>query len=252
MIKLKSPEEIEKISASGKILGKVFQTVSGEAKVGVNLKYLDSLAFGLIKEAGAEPAFLGYRPSGAKHPYRASICASINEVVVHGIPNEYKLKNGDLLKLDFGVKYQGFYSDAALTMGIGDISRIAALLIKATKEALDKAIKTAKPGNHLGNIGFVINATAKKYGFKIVKGLTGHGIGIKLHEEPTVYNFGKRGEGMLLKPGMVLAIEPMLSIGSEKIIQRPDESWATADNSLSAHFEHTVAITIAGPKILTY
>src|SRR3989344_7117716 len=103
MIKLKSPEEIEKISASGKILGKVFQTVSGEAKVGVNLKYLDSLAFGLIKEAGAEPAFFGYRPSGAKHPYRASICASINEVVVHGIPNEYKLKNGDLLKLDFGV-----------------------------------------------------------------------------------------------------------------------------------------------------
>ncbi|MBI5401380.1 type I methionyl aminopeptidase [Candidatus Wolfebacteria bacterium] len=250
-VNLKSFREIEMIAASGKILARVFQAVAEKAEIGVSLKSLDELARELIKKSGAEPAFLGYKPAGAKKPYRASICASVNDVIVHGFPSNYKLKAGDLLKLDFGVKYQGFYSDAAATLGIGAISKQAAQLIKATKEALEEAVLAAAPGNRLGDIGFVVSKTAKKYGFKPIKGLTGHGIGKELHEDPTIYNHGKKGEGIELKPGMVLAIEPMLSAGSDEIIQKPDESWATADGSLSAHFEHTVEIIEEGSKILT-
>ncbi len=251
MIKLKLPQEIESIAASGKILSMVFKKVLKEVKIGVSLKYLNDLADKFIREAGAEPAFFGYRPSGAKYPYGASICASVNDVIVHGFPNNYKLKNGDLLKLDFGVKYQGFYSDAAATVGVGKISKEAGRLTKATRVALEEAIKVAKAGNYLGDIGFVITQTAKKYGMKVVDGLTGHGIGSNLHEDPSVYNFGKQGKGIELKAGMVLAIEPMFAIGTEKIVQKSDESWATEDGSLSAHFEHTVAITERGLKVLT-
>ncbi|MEK7657850.1 MAG: type I methionyl aminopeptidase [Patescibacteria group bacterium] len=250
-IKLKSSREIEIIAVSGKILAQVFKAVIKEAKIGASLKNLDELAYKLIKKAGAQPAFLGYRPEGAKHPYNASICASVNDVIVHGFPTDYKLKDGDVLKLDFGVKYQDFYSDAAATLEIGAISNQAVQLIKATKEALEEAVKAARAGNHLGDIGFVVSKIAKKYGFKPIKGLTGHGIGKELHEEPTIYNYGKKGEGIELKPGMVLAIEPMLSAGADEIIQKPDESWATADGSLSAHFEHTVAITEKEPLVLT-
>lgn len=251
MIKLKSPQEIESIAASGKILAKVFKKVLKEVKIGVSLKYLNDLADKFVKEAGAEPAFFGYKPSGAKHPYRASICASVNDVIVHGFPNNYKLKNGDVLKLDFGVKYQGFYSDAATTVGVGKISKEAERLIKAARVALEEAIKVTKEGNHLGDIGFIIAQTAKKYGVKVVEGLTGHGIGFDLHEDPNIYNFGEQGRGIELKTGMVLAIEQMFAIGANKIIQKADEGWATADGSLSAHFEHTVAIMEKKPKILT-
>ncbi len=249
-IKLKTSREIEMIAASGKILMRVFKAVVEEAKIGVSLKNLDELACELIKEAGAQPAFLGYLPEGAERPYNASICASVNDVIVHGFPDDYNLKNGDVLKLDFGVKYQGFYSDAAATLGIGAISQKAIQLIKATKEALEEAVLAARPGNHLGDIGFAVSKTAKKYGFKPIRGLTGHGIGRELHEDPTIYNYGKTGGGIELKPGMVLAIEPMLSAGTDKIIQKSDESWATADGSLSAHFENTVAITEKGQIIL--
>lgn len=246
-----SSKEIEKIAASAGILASVFEQIVKRAKIGTSLKDLDKLAFELTKKAGAEPAFLGYQSDSAKKPYNASICASLNDVVVHGLPTNYKLKNGDVLKLDFGVKYKGFYSDAAITVGIGAISLEAKNLIEATKIALDKAIKVAKPGNFLGDIGWIIEKTAKKFGVKVIKDLTGHGIGKELHEEPAIYNFGKRGKSIELKLGMVLAIEPMFSIGTEKIIQKPDESWATADNSLSAHFEHTITIAETGNSILT-
>ena len=251
MIKLKTPEQIEKIARSGKILSEVFQKTIEEAKIGTSLKRLDDLAYQLIKKAGAEPAFLGYKPSGAKHPYSATICASINDIIVHGFPTDYKLKNGDILKLDFGVKYEGFYSDAAVTIGIGEISKEAENLIKATKVALEEAIKIIKIGNTLGDIGFAISQTAKKYGVKAIKELTGHGVGLRLHEDPTIYNYGEKGKGIKLKPGMVLAVEPMFAISTDKIIQKKDESWATADGSLSAHFEHTIAITEKEIKILT-
>ncbi len=251
MVTLKTPEEIKKISASGKILAKAFKKVAKEAKEGYALNYLDKLAYQLIVKEGARPAFLGYRPNGAAHPYQASICASVNNVIVHGYPSNYKLKSGDVLKLDFGVLYNGFYSDAALTVIVGKSNVETKKLVRATKLALERAIKIAQVGNTLGDIGWIIEQTAKKAGFKPVRDLTGHGIGSKLHEEPTVYNYGERKQGMKLRSGMVLAIEPIFSAGSDQTIQEEDESWATADGSLSAHFEHTIAITDKGPKILT-
>ena len=172
-------------------------------------------------------------------------------MIVHGFPTDYKLKEGDILKIDFGVKYKNFYSDAAITIGIGEISEISKNLIKAAKEALDQAIKISVSGNTLGDIGYIISKTAKKYGVRAVKGLTGHGIGYALHEEPIIHNFGEKGKGIKLKPGMVLAIEPMFAVSTDKVVQKTDESWATSDNSLSAHFEHTVAITEDGCRILT-
>lgn len=251
MIKIYSENEIKKIAESGEILAKVLNEVANEAKIGTSLKNLNELAFKLIKKAGAEPAFLGYKPDGAERPYGATICASINNAIVHGFPGDYKLKNGDVLKIDCGVKYQGFYSDSAMTIGVGIISKEAENLIKAAKTALEEAVKAARPGNYLGDIGWVIDKTAKKFKVKTVKNLTGHGIGKNLHEDPIIYNFGKKGKGIELKPGMVLAIEPMFAVGSQEIVQLKDESWATADGSLSAHFEHTVAIMEKETSIIT-
>lgn len=251
MIKLKTLEEIEKMRVAGKILARITQTIKEAVKEGVSLKSLNELADDLIKKAGAEPAFLGYKPSGASKPYNYSICTSINEVVVHGIPTKYKLKNGDLLKIDLGLRYNGFYSDIALTLPIGEISLLAQRLIKVTREALTKGIEAAVVNNTLGDIGYAIQNHAESNGFKVIKNLTGHGIGRELHEDPFVYNEGKRGEGEKLKAGMTLAIEPMISAGSGKIIQLKNDSYATSDRSLSAHFEHTVAITEKGPEILT-
>lgn len=248
---IKSLQEIEKIAASGKILAKVFDRILKEVKVGTRLEDLDKLARRLIEEFGAQPAFLGYKPDGASVPYPATICASVNDIIVHGLPFNYRLKSGDLLKLDFGVFYEGFYSDAAKTISVGKASETAKRLIKTTYLALEQAIKQAKPGNHLGDIGWTISRCVKKAGFNVAEGLTGHGIGSKLHEEPTIYNFGRKGEGIELKSGMVLAIEPMVCAGSGKIVKRKDNSYVTADGSLSAHFEHTVAITGSGNKILT-
>jgi len=250
-IPLKSQKEIEAIAQAGKILAKILKAISREAKVGAKLSDLNKLAYRLTKQEKAQPAFLGYQPDAASKPFGASICASVNEAVVHGFPSDYRLKSGDVLKIDFGVEHQGFFADAALTIGIGNISDEAKRLIKTTKLALEKAIKIVKPGNTLGDIGWIIQKTAQQNGFKVIRNLTGHGIGKELHEEPTIYNFGEKSKGIELKPGMVLAIEPMLAIGTDAIVQRPDESWATADNSLSAHFEHTVAITEKGVKILT-
>jgi methionyl aminopeptidase len=251
LIKLKTIEEIKKIRAAGKILARVAQSIKEAVKEGVSLKFLDELAFNLIKKAGAEPAFLGYQPSGAKKPYGYSICASVNEVVVHGIPTKYKLKNGDLLKIDLGLRYHEFYADIAFTLPIGKVSSVAERLSKTTQEALMKGIKVAIINNTIGDIGYAIQNFAESKGFKIIKGLTGHGIGRDLHEDPFVYNEGKKGEGEKLKAGMTLAIEPMISAGSEKIIQFKNDSYATSDGALSAHFEHTIAITEKGPEILT-
>lgn len=250
-ISLKTEKEIAVIAAGGKILAETLKEVSKNTKIGVKLKDLDRLAFNFIKKNNSEPAFLGYRPESSQHPYSASICASVNNVIVHGFPTNYILKEGDVLKIDIGVKYQGFYSDAAMTIGIGKISKNAEFLIMATKMALEAAIDMAKPGNTLGDIGWIIDSTAKKYKFKAVKGLTGHGIGRNLHEDPSIYNFGEKGSGIKLETGMVLAIEPMFAIGTDKVIQQSDESWATSNGGLSAHFEHTVAITDNGCRILT-
>jgi len=250
-IPLKSPKQIQGIASAGKILAKILKVLSREAKVGTKLSDLNKLAYRLIKQEKAQPAFLGYQPDAASKPFGASICASVNDVVVHGFPSDYKLKSGDVLKIDFGVERDGFFADAAITIGIGNISGEGWHLIKNTKLALDKAIKLARPDKTLGDIGWIIQRTSQKAKLRVIKNLTGHGIGLELHEEPTIYNFGEKSKGTKLEPGMVLAIEPMFAIGCDRIIQRPDESWATADGSLSAHFEHTIAITEKGAMILT-
>lgn len=236
---------------AGKILARVAKLIIKEAVPGRTLKSIDALANKLIIENGAKPSFLDYQPYGAKKPYPASICASVNDVVVHGVPNDYLLKSGNVLKLDFGVNYDGYNADAAWTIGIGKISRTAQKLIKATERALMMGINEAKAGKTLGDIGYAISRAVTKDGFKIIEGLTGHGIGKKLHEEPSVFNEGERGRGLELKEGMALAIEPMVSAGSPKINQRRDDSFAIADGSLSAHFEHTIIITARGPEIIT-
>ncbi|EKD24413.1 MAG: hypothetical protein ACD_81C00025G0001, partial [uncultured bacterium] len=195
--------------------------------------------------------FLNYQPHGAEHPYMASICASINEVIVHGFPTEYKLKSGDILKIDCGVLLDGMYSDSAFTIIVGKSTVKAQNLVKATHKALEEAIKEIKPGNHIGDIGCAVEKTAKRYGVHVVQGLTGHGVGYGLHEDPYVYNYGNKGEGIVLKAGMVFAVEPMLCTGRGQVRQLRDESWAMEDGGLSAQFEHTIAITEKGARVLT-
>lgn len=251
MVKIYNEKEIEIIKKGGEILAKVFKGIERRIKIGISLRELDELAHNLTRKLGAEPAFFGYRPDGARYPYPFAICTSLNNIIVHGQPTSYKLKSGDVLKIDFGIKYKGFYSDSAFTIIIGKTDALKTNLIKATKKALEEAIKYAKPGNTLGDIGWAIEKTAKKYGVKVIKGLTGHGIGQSLHEDPTIYNYGKKGTGLILKPGMILAIEPMFAIGTNQIVQNSDESWATKDRSLSAHFEHTIAITEKNSEVLT-
>ncbi|HEY4475298.1 MAG TPA: type I methionyl aminopeptidase [Candidatus Paceibacterota bacterium] len=248
---IKQEAEIKIMKIAGRIAAKVMQSLSVAAEEGITLAELDYLASELIKKAGAKAAFLGYRPAGAEKPYPATICASLNEVVVHGVPNKRRLQSGDILKIDLGVKYEGYYSDTAVTFAIGSISKRALELIEITREALSKAISLAKPGATLGDLGHAIKATAERAKFKVVKGLTGHGIGKNLHEDPEVFNEGVRGRGLKLKAGMTLAIEPMFSAGSERVKKLADDSYATVDGSISAHFEHTIAITDKGAEVLT-
>lgn len=248
---IKTEEQKDRLIRSGKILRALLEAVRKEIRPGVSLKYLDDIAYEVIKKSGGKPAFLGYKPAGAKHPYPATICSSVNDVVVHGQPNSYQIKDGDLVKIDAGVVYDGLYTDAAFTVGVGKISPKAEKLIEVTEKALYAGIEAAAPGNTLGDIGYAIEKVVKSAGFKVMDGLTGHGTGLKLHENPTIYNFGNPGEGQVLKEGMVLALEPMAAIGTSQVKQLKDESYATVDGSLSAHFEHTVLITKSGAEILT-
>lgn len=250
-VRIYTTEEIEKIARSGAILARTMAILKKEVAIGVTLKHLDDVAREYIRSQGAEPAFLNYQPGGAEHPYRASICTSINEIVVHGFPTEQRVKAGDVLKVDCGVLLDGMYSDSAFTIIAGKGIQKAQNLVKATHKALEEAIKAARPGNHISDIGHAVEQTAKRYGVHVVQGLTGHGIGYSLHEDPYVYNYGNKGEGLLLKPGMVFAIEPMLCTGRGQVKQLKDESWAMVDKGLSAQFEHTIAITEAGAKVLT-
>ena len=251
MVRIYTTSEIEKIARSGAILARTLAVLKKEIAIGVTLKHLDTVAREYIRKEGAEPAFLNYQPHGAEHPYRASICASVNEVIVHGFPTEYKIKSGDILKIDVGVLLDGMYSDSAFTVIAGKGTAKAQNLVTATRKALEEAIKAATPGNHIGDIGYAVEKTAKRYKVNIVQGLTGHGVGYGLHEDPYVYNYGNKGEGLLLKAGMVFAIEPMLCTGKGQVCQLKDESWAMVDRGLSAQFEHTIAITEKGPRILT-
>lgn len=248
---IKSPQLIEKVRRSGEISGSVLKKLRAAAKPGVTLLELDSLAYKLIKEAKAKPAFLGYHPYGAKVAYPATICASVNDVIVHGVPTHYKLKDGDVLKIDLGVNWQGGISDSAVTVAIGRSSSEIERLIKTTEMALYEGIKAARGGKTLGDIGHAIEKTVAKARFRIVEGLTGHGVGEELHEDPSVENTGKPGTGLRLEPGMILALEPMTALGTSKIVQLDDDSYATEDGSVSAHFEHTILITDGEAEVLT-
>lgn len=247
MIELKSSEEIEKMLASGKIVSKVLKTMQEEAVAGVSTWRLDQIAEEIIRSAGAVPSFLGYAG------YPASICASINEEVVHGIPSKERiLKEGDIIGIDVGAYLNGFHADAALTVPVGKVSGEAKRLLSTTKKALHKAIELIKPGIHLGDVSHTVETYAAEGKLGIVRDYCGHGVGRRLHEDPCVLNFGRKGTGPILKAGMVLAIEPMLNLGGDEV-EVLDNDWTvvTKDGSLSAHFEHTVAVTENGYLILT-
>jgi len=251
-MELRTPQEINIMADGGRRLGVVLERLRAEVKPGVTTLALDRAARAFIEAGGDVPAFLNYRPGGARRAYPYTLCSSVNNVVVHGQPSAMcVLKEGDIIKLDLGLKHGGFYLDAALTVGVGKITAEAKKLIAVTEESLYAGIKEAKPGKTLGDIGYAIERVVRKNRFSVAEGLTGHGIGRALHEDPTVFNFGDRSTGMKLVPGMVIAIEPMVAIGSGEIIQLRDEGYGTVDHTWAAHFEHTVAITEKGPKILT-
>jgi len=252
MPKIKSEKDLIVLETSGRILKAVLDAVSDAAVPGVKLAFLDRLAFDLISSYEARPSFLGYRPEGAKKAYPASICASLGGVVVHGVPDQRVLEEGDVLKIDIGVDYKGYFTDSARTVVMGgNKSGRVEKLVKATEEALYAGIEEVRPGARLGDIGFAISSVAKKYGVNVIEGLAGHGVGFAPHEDPLVFNVGRKGTGALIEEGMVLALEPMFSLGSPEIFELPDGSYKTVDGSITAHFEHTAAALSSGPKILT-
>lgn len=246
MITIKSTREIETMQRSGRITGKVLGDLIRAAKPGMTTKQLDELAEKGIRELGGVPTFMGY------HGYPATICASVNDEVVHGIPGDYVLRDGDLLSIDIGTTYEGYVSDSAVTVAIGNVSPEAERLMKVTQECLMLAIAQMYKGKRLGDIGQAVQQHAESQGFGVVRELVGHGVGTKMHEEPQVPNYGKAGTGMELRNGLVLAIEPMITQGSYHV-DTLDDGWTvvTQDGKLAAHFEHTIAITDDGPKILT-
>ncbi|MGI6036803.1 MAG: type I methionyl aminopeptidase [Limnochordia bacterium] len=246
MIILKSKDEIAAMERAGKLVAQAIELVEKHVGPGVTTRQLDALVEDFFCGHGARPAFKGY------HGYPATICASINEEVVHGIPGERTLQEGDIIAVDLGAVVDGFYGDAARTFPVGEITPEAARLLTVTKEALDEGIKQAVIGNRLSDISHAIQIHVEEAGFNVVRDFVGHGIGRSMHEEPQVPNFGPPGRGPLLKEGMVLALEPMVNAGGYHVrIGRDQWTVYTLDGSLSAHFEDTVAVTESGPLVLT-
>ena len=251
MVHLKTPAEIEIMAEGGWRLARILTELKKEVRSGTITASLDIRAREFLAASECEAAFLHYKPSGADKAFPAAICVSVNETIIHGIPSDHVLKEGDIVTLDMGLIYDGFYLDAAITVGVGKIDKRAADLLRATREALEAGIKAAKPGKALGDIGAAIQERIERDKFSVAQGLIGHGIGRELHEDPEVFNIGRRGEGEVLQPGMGLAIEPMAAAGKGKVKQLADDTFVTADGSISAHFEHTVAIAKEGPRVLT-
>ncbi len=248
MIQLKSPREIEIMAQGGRILAETIALLRAAVRPGVTTAELDEMAESFIRSRdGAVPAFKGL------YGFPGSVCASINNEIVHGIPSRRRtLQAGDIISLDVGVRYQGFYTDSATTVAVGEVPAESQRLLEVTKAALAAGIEAAQPGNHLGDIGAAVQGVVEEAGFSVVKDLVGHGIGVEFHEKPQVPNYGKPKRGMKLAAGLTIAIEPMVNAGSAETREMPDR-WTivTADGSRSAHFEHTVAITEQGPRILT-
>lgn len=246
MIIIKSSSEIALMREASRVVARVFEKLRKSILPGIKTSKINELAEEYLARWGAKPSFKGYRG------YPKSICVSINEEIVHGIPGERKLKEGDIVSLDLGAFLKGYHGDAALTLPVGKIEKETEKLLKVTKEALNRAVGKAQAGNRLGDISFSIQDCAESNGFSVVRDLVGHGIGRSMHEDPQIPNFGNPGKGPLLKVGMTLAIEPMVSMGGFEVEVKED-SWAvvTRDRSLSCHFEHTVVILEDGPEILT-
>lgn len=253
MIIIKNPDEIAKMRIGGKKLAKVLNQVAQVVKPGVTTEELDQLAEKLIKQEGGAPSFKNYQGNDDRVPFPTALCVSVNNEIVHGpaLPAR-QLQAGDIVGLDLGLQYDGYFTDMAMTVPVGKISQKAKQLIKATKTALDLAIQEVKPGKTLGDIGAVIQQHAEKNDFSVVRDLTGHGVGKQVHEDPAVLNYGQTGKGIKLEPGMTLALEPMFNIGSSDI-QILDDGWTitTTDGQLSAHFEKTIVVTDSGCEILT-
>lgn len=247
MIVCRSTAELERMRTAGRLVGEVLTQVTARVSPGVSTAELDELAEALITGAGAIPAFKGY------HGYPATICASINDEVIHGIPSGRRvLAEGDVISIDVGASVDGYFGDSAITLAVGKVSEEAATLLRVTEEALYRAIECVRPGGRVSDIGHAVQKHVESYGFSVVREFVGHGIGQKMHEEPQVPNYGEPGRGPRLAEGMVLAIEPMVNAGKPAVKVLAD-GWTavTRDRSLSAHFEHTVAVTADGPWILT-
>ncbi len=245
-IELKSPEEIEIMREAGRIVAQVLRMLVAAIRPGVVERDLDDIVRREYKARGAIPTFLGY------HGYPATVCVSINDEIVHGIPGDRVIREGDIVSLDLGATYRGFVGDSAITVGAGDVSEEKDRLIRVTEESLWKGIEAVRPGARMGDVSSAIQEHAEQSGFSVVREYVGHGIGRVMHEEPQVPNFGAPHKGLELREGMVLALEPMLNTGDWRT-KRDDDNWTvrTADGGLSAHFEHTVAITKDGPVVLT-
>jgi methionyl aminopeptidase len=246
MVYYKTLEEIELIRKSSLLVGKTLAEVARELAPGVTTEKLDKIAEAFILDNGGVPAFKGYEG------FPATLCISCNAEVVHGIPGKYELREGDLISVDCGVLMNDFYGDSAYTFGVGQVSAEVQKLMKVTKESLLRAIEFAKPGQRLGDISYAVQIHAEQNGFSVVRELVGHGIGRNLHESPEVPNYGGRGRGMLLKEGLVLAVEPMINMG-RKEVKKSKDNWTiiTSDGKPSAHYEHTIAITKNGVDVLS-
>lgn len=246
MIIKKTPAEIDKMAAAGAVHARTMRLLEGKIRAGVSTKELDEAAERYIRSQGAVPSFKGYRG------FPGSICASPNAMVVHGIPGPYQLSDGDVISIDIGVTLDGWVADGARTFAVGAISPVAENLLAVTEQSLFAAVEQARAGNRLGDISHAVQACVEDAGMSVVRSLVGHGVGREMHEDPQVPNFGKPGRGPLLEEGFVLAIEPMVNAGRHAV-RMGDDGWAiySQDGSLAAHFEFTVAITSAGPRILT-
>jgi len=253
---IKTREEIALLREAGRINALALEAMRRAVRPGVSTAELDAIAEDVLRSHGAVPAFLGYpnpNPQRSDRPYPATITASINDELVHGIPSRHRvLKEGDIISLDCGCIYQGFVGDAAFTVGVGLISEQAQRLLRVTEEALYKAIEASRVGNRLGDVSAAIQEHAEAHGYNVVREYTGHGVGREMHEDPMIPNWGKRGHGIHLRAGMTYALEPMIMIGQPEVYVKRD-TWtvATKDHSLCAHFEHTIAVTDGQPEILT-
>ncbi|MFD9353516.1 type I methionyl aminopeptidase [Streptomyces sp. NPDC060031] len=253
MVELKTEQSIDEMRAAGRVVAHALAAVREQARVGVSLLELDGAARAVLREAGASSPFLGYRPRFAPVPFPAVICASVNDAIVHGIPDGYRLRDGDLVSVDFGAKLGGWVGDAAVSFTVGRARPADLRLIETAEAALAAGIAAAVPGNRIGDIAHAIGSVCRASGYGIPDGFGGHGVGRTMHEDPGVPNEGPPGRGMKLRPGMVLAIEPMLIAGGTDDYTCDADGWTlrTTDGTRAAHAEHTVAITPTGPRILT-